>query len=229
MHLNEIVPWGRSFDEYRAMFALSDADLGGRLLGCGDGPASFNAEATARGAEVISADPLYAFTDEAIGQRIVAVRPQIEAGLRAAPDRYLWTHFTGIDDLVQTRLAAMARFLADYPGPGASPRYRDAALPALPFADGAFDLALVSHLLFTYSDHLGADGHQAGLAELMRASREVRIFPLLTLAGEPSPHLQTAIAQAEAAGWRAEVAPVDYAFQRGADRMLQLRQRGSSN
>jgi hypothetical protein len=47
--LDLIVPWGRSFDEYRQMFALTEADLGGRLVGCGDGPASFNAEATRRG------------------------------------------------------------------------------------------------------------------------------------------------------------------------------------
>jgi hypothetical protein len=47
MPLTEIVPWGRSFDEYRAMFALSEGDLGGRILGCGDGPASFNAKAIA--------------------------------------------------------------------------------------------------------------------------------------------------------------------------------------
>jgi hypothetical protein len=26
--LHEIVPWGRSFEEYRRMFVLSDADLG---------------------------------------------------------------------------------------------------------------------------------------------------------------------------------------------------------
>jgi hypothetical protein len=41
------------------MFALSDADLRGRVLGCADGPASFNAEATRRGTSIISADPLY--------------------------------------------------------------------------------------------------------------------------------------------------------------------------
>lgn len=57
--LDQIVPWGRSFDEYVSMFALTDADLTGRILGCGDGPAGFNAEATRRGCRVISCDPLY--------------------------------------------------------------------------------------------------------------------------------------------------------------------------
>jgi len=35
MQLQEVVPWGRSLDEYRGMFTLSEADLRGRLLGCG--------------------------------------------------------------------------------------------------------------------------------------------------------------------------------------------------
>ena len=47
--LEQVVPWGRSFDEYCRMFALSDDDLTLRILGCGDGPASFNAEANRRG------------------------------------------------------------------------------------------------------------------------------------------------------------------------------------
>ena len=49
MKLEQVVPWGRSLAEYRAMFALSEADLQRRILGCGDGPASFNAEMTAAG------------------------------------------------------------------------------------------------------------------------------------------------------------------------------------
>lgn len=57
--LEHVLPWGRSFDEYRRMFALSDRDLTLRGLGCGDGPASFNAEATRRRAAVISCDPIY--------------------------------------------------------------------------------------------------------------------------------------------------------------------------
>jgi hypothetical protein len=33
---NKVIPWGRSFEEYRRMFALADEDLAGRILGCGD-------------------------------------------------------------------------------------------------------------------------------------------------------------------------------------------------
>lgn len=44
--LDQVVPWGRSFDEYVRMFALTDADLNRSILGCADGPAAFNAELT---------------------------------------------------------------------------------------------------------------------------------------------------------------------------------------
>ena len=68
--LEEVVPWGRSFEEYQAMFALSDKDLSGRILGCADGPASFNAGLTKRGGKIVSADPLYRFSREEIRNRI---------------------------------------------------------------------------------------------------------------------------------------------------------------
>ena len=70
MKLSSIVPWGRSLDEYRAMFALSPADLRSRMLDCGGGPASFNAEGTALGARIVSVDPLYAYAARDIERRI---------------------------------------------------------------------------------------------------------------------------------------------------------------
>src|SRR5262249_41203997 len=70
--LDAVLPWGRSFDEYRRMFALTDADCRRRLLGCADGPASFNAEATPRGIRVTSCDPLYRCTADQIRLRIAA-------------------------------------------------------------------------------------------------------------------------------------------------------------
>lgn len=63
--LSRVVPWGRSYAEYVAMFALSDEDLKRRILGCGDGPAALNAGLTGRGGSVVSVDPLYAFSADA--------------------------------------------------------------------------------------------------------------------------------------------------------------------
>lgn len=46
MRLETVVSFGRSLVEYRQMFNLTEDDLKLRLLGVGDGPAIFNAQAT---------------------------------------------------------------------------------------------------------------------------------------------------------------------------------------
>ena len=60
--IDRVIPWGRTLSEYGAMFDLSEGDLCGRILGCADGPASFNAEMKAQGRSVISVDPLYSYS-----------------------------------------------------------------------------------------------------------------------------------------------------------------------
>ena len=47
--LNQVIPWGRSLQEYKRMFNLSAEELDLRILGVGDGPASFNSEMNALG------------------------------------------------------------------------------------------------------------------------------------------------------------------------------------
>jgi hypothetical protein len=220
--LNEVVPWGRSFEEYRRMFALSAADLDGRILGCGDGPASFNAEATARGHTVVSCDPIYAFSPGEIERRVKECYPDLIAQVRDNPGGFVWGHFHDPDHLGQCRLAAMRRFLADFEVGQAQGRYVTASLPHLPFGDGQFDLALVSHLLFLYSELLDFEFHRVAVEELLRVAREVRIFPLLTLDRKLSPHVGPIRSHAAGRGWKAEVAAVPYEFQRGGNEMLRL-------
>ena len=68
--LDKIVPWGRTYEEYVAMFDLSDAELQLRILGCGDGPAEFSARLTERGGNIVSFDPIYEFNASQIQNRI---------------------------------------------------------------------------------------------------------------------------------------------------------------
>lgn len=42
--ISQVVPWGRSLDEYRHLFDLAEVDLAKRIVGVADGPASFNVE-----------------------------------------------------------------------------------------------------------------------------------------------------------------------------------------
>lgn len=46
--LNSVVPWGRNFAEYRAMFCLTDEDMKKKIAGFGDGPAASTAKPHSR-------------------------------------------------------------------------------------------------------------------------------------------------------------------------------------
>jgi hypothetical protein len=221
--LDEVVPWGRSFDEYCQMFALGDTELARTILGCGDGPAGFNAEATRRGASVVSVDPVYRWEAADIRQRIAATADRVLDEARRNQDEFVWDTIRSVDDLGRLRMAAMSDFLSDYPAGKAQGRYLDAALPALPFSNGSFDLALCSHLLFLYSTQLGESFHLDAIQELCRIAREVRIFPLLALGGRPSPFVDFSVAKIRAAGHDVAIERVAYEFQRGGNQMMCIR------
>ena len=223
--LDKVVPWGRSYDEYAAMFALSESDLGGRILGCGDGPAAFNSVLTKRGGRVVSADPAYQFSADEIRGRIAATYPEVMEQTRRNRHEFVWRNIASIAELGRVRMAAMEEFLADYPAGRREGRYVAAALPELPFADGEFDLALCSHFLFLYSGHLSEEFHVRSIAELCRVAREARVFPLLELGAVKSRHLDSILARLAAEGFGARVETVPYEFQRGGDRMLRVRRK----
>ena len=221
--LDHVVPWGRSFEEYRRMFALTDADLGLRILGCGDGPASFNAEATRRGADVISCDPIYQFDADHIRERIAATYERILEQTRQNIDEFVWDSIRSVDELGRIRTNAMQDFLQDYPLGKVDGRYVEGELPALPFRESSFDLALCSHLLFLYSSQLGEAFHRAAMLELCRTAREVRIFPLLALGGQPSPFVDRNVQALREAGLTVSIETVPYEFQRGGNQMMRIR------
>jgi len=220
--LDQVVPWGRSLEEYRRMFDMSERDLDAKILGCGDGPASFNAEMTALGRSVVSCDPIYAFSKEQIARRVEDTYDPIIEQVRHKIQNYVWSDFSDPDALGRHRLATMRAFLADFDAGRAAARYLPDALPALSFADGQFDLALCSHLLFLYSEQLALEFHAAAIRELCRVSREVRIFPLLALDCRPSPYLTPIQARLREAGFVVELQRVPYEFQAGGDQMMRI-------
>ena len=224
--LEQVVPWGRSFDEYCGMFALSDGDLALRILGCGDGPASFNAEATRRGAAVISCDPIYRWEAFHIRERIAATYDQIIDQTRRNVDEFVWSSIRSVEELGQVRMAAMEDFLNDYSQGKTQGRYVPAELPTLPFSDFSFDLALCSHLLFLYSIQLSEGFHRTAIQELCRIAQEVRIFPLLALGGQRSPYIDGSVAELREAGHDVSIENVPYEFQRGGNQMIRIRTHG---
>lgn len=221
--LDKVVPWGRSYDEYIRMFALTEVDLERRILGCGDGPASFNAELSKSGGHIVSVDPIYLFDVDQIKSRIIETYEEVMAQTRKNQNEFVWEAILSVDELGRIRMSAMELFLADFEAGKQEGRYIDGELPFLPFETGQFDLALSSHFLFLYSAHLSAEFHLQALREMLRVAREVRVFPLLMLGGAPSPHIAFIKEQLDGDGFCLEIKHVPYEFQRGGNEMLVIK------
>lgn len=224
-NLEKVVPWGRSFEEYVAMFALDGDDLQKRMLGCSDGPASFNAVLTNLGGSVISVDPIYQFTTEEIAGRIHETYDIVMEQTRQNSNEFVWTQICSLEELGQVRMSAMRGFLSDYPRGKSEGRYVHAELPNLPFSDGMFDLALCSHFLFLYSEHFDRAFHLQSLRELCRVAGEVRVFPIVELGSIRSRHVDVVASELSAEGYQVAIERVAYEFQRGGYEMLRLKHR----
>jgi Methyltransferase domain len=212
----------RSFAEYRAMFALTDADLRGRILDCPGGGASFTATAGALGLEAVAVDPVYATPPDRLAERMVAELQRGRQFANANTERYVWDFYGDPDGHTRVRAESAHLFAEDLLAN--RHRYVGGALPCLPFPDGAFDLVLSSHLLFTYADRLDPDFHLAAVREMARVCRGVvRIYPLVDQAGRPVQELLDGlVGRLAASGLRARVTDVGYEFQRGAREMLEV-------
>src|SRR5262245_12327827 len=221
--LDKVLPWGRSFDEYRSMFDLSDQDLNLRILDCGGGPASFNADGTRLGRSIVSCDPLYQFVRAQIEMRIAETCTEILEQTRRNAHEFVWTTIQSIDELAAVRMSAMRRFLDDYVTGRLEGRYVSAELPNLPFEDRSFGLALSSHFLFLYTEQLDEHFHHASMLEMCRVADEVRVFPLLALGAVRSRHVEPIVDDLQRRGFEVSIDRVPYEFQRGGNQMMRIR------
>ena len=220
--LDQVVPFGRSLDEYIHMFSLTEADLQKSILSVADGPASFNAEGTAKGYRIQSCDPLYVFGAEKIKKRFYAVVDNIINQIKRTPESWVWDYHKSTDALRAHRIEVMERFCRDYETGKQAGRYTAGSLPKLAYPDAHYDIGLSSHFLFLYSEQLDTDFHMSAIAEMLRICKEVRIFPLLTLTQEKSPHIAPVIAELEKLGYRHSIETVNYELQPGGNEMLRI-------
>jgi SAM-dependent methyltransferase len=208
----------RSFEEYCASFDLDPDRLPARILDCAAGASDFVAEAARRGATAVAADPSYR-----LGAEVVELaRDGMRSGtgmIASHQDRFTYAWYGSPDARTQMRDRAIQRFAVDH---SAHPeRYLAAELPDLPFAARAFDLAVCSHLLFTWATDLDEQWHHDAILELCRVATEVRIFPLvLRETGDPVPFMERLLARLGDVGIAAERRTVAYEFQIGAHQML---------
>jgi SAM-dependent methyltransferase len=219
--------FGRTLAEYALFFSLDPNALKGvSVLDVAAGPSSFTAEACRRGADAVAVDPLYGCTPTALATHVQIDYRRMLAQLRAKPQLLRFKSFGSIDEAEASRRSAAERFLADYEQQFVHNRYIGAALPQLPFLDGAFDLVLCAHLLFVYVKRFDFAFHLEACRELVRVSRdEVRIHPVVGLGGKPYTELDRLRLTLNDERTVSEIVPVNYEFFAGSDSMLVLRRR----
>lgn len=222
--LDNVVPWGRSFDEYVRMFDLVEDELSLSILSCGDGPAGFNSEMCKRGNKVISCDPIYQFTAQELQRRIRETYDKVMEETYKNQDNFVWDVIKSPEDLGRIRMDAMQEFLGDYEKGRQEGRYLTESLPTLSFKDKGFDLALCSHFLFLYTEQLSLELHRESIAEMCRVANEVRIFPLIDLDLKKSGYVDIISSEFSKAGYTVEINTVPYEFQKGGNEMMKITQ-----
>ncbi|MGW2871894.1 hypothetical protein [Kitasatospora sp. NPDC001225] len=191
--LPDVLVTSRPLDEYCALFGLTRARLAalpGPLLDCPGGAAGLAAEARELGCRVVAVDPAYALPPPVVADLALAARAAMAASMTARP----WLHPSPRPYRPERYLRGWDRarrlFAADS---AAHPqRYVAAALPRLPFADGAFALTLSGYLIFAYPEVFGPERQLAALTELVRVTSpdgEVRVQPLNDGHGRRCGHL----------------------------------------
>jgi SAM-dependent methyltransferase len=188
LQLDRVVLLGRTFEEYRRYFLLEPDDLvAKRVLDVAVGVSSFCAEANQLGINVTSFDPIYSLLLEEIRERS---EPDLESVYRVigSVPTYRWDYYKNPEYMRELRKRASTIFLEDYKTH--PERYVAGELPRLSFADGEFDLTLVSYFLFAYQDQLDYEFHRESILEIMRVTRgEARIYPTVTFEAQPSQYV----------------------------------------
>jgi SAM-dependent methyltransferase len=225
MELPAVSFFGRTLEEYTRFFALDPAKLRGRaVLDVAAGPASFTAEAGRHGIDAVAVDPLYDRSVHALTEQVRHDYGRMFTQMRAKPSLFRLKSFPSLAAAAGDRRAAAQRFLADYEGNARHGRYLRAALPLLPFLDGAFDLVLCAHLLFIHAARFDFAWHLAACVELTRVTGgEVRLHPVCGANGRPYPELGRLRRELDALGIGSAVVPVDYEFFVGSGSMLVLK------
>lgn len=217
----------RSLDEYVRMFSLAE-DWMKRyptVLDAAAGMSSFTVDARSSGIRAVAADPAYGMSMDEMQARGRSEMAEAAAKLERMAHLYDWSYYGSLEEHRSRRELSFERFLRDYGANAEHGAYVRAALPQLPFADGAFSLVLCSHFLFLYREQFSFDFHRAAVLEMLRVTKpggEIRIYPLVDFQSRQDPQTDTLFAELAAAGGQVELIPSGLPFIPGSSRLLRV-------
>ncbi len=219
---HKLVLWGHSLQDYQEMLALDQADLAKRIVDCGAGAASFNADMQQLGHTVISCDDIYNKSPEEMTDYIHQQFSTMLQQMRDHQDQFVWQNVSSFDDLVKRRRAGIERFLDDYALGKQQQRYQATSISAMPFKHFEFDLAVCSYYLYSLHDDQDADFHINATMEMCRIAKEVHIFPLIDSAGEISPLVGPVMLALQQNNYGVEIREVPFRLQKQGNAMMRV-------
>ncbi len=222
--LKDIVLIGRTFDEYYRMFDLNDELLKKeKILDAASGVSSFCAEACARGYNVTASDKIYTSEASEIEKKCAQDLDVVIKQLPGVVDLYVWDYFKDIKALKNNREKAYRSFIEDFKKYGVR-RYVPVEFPVTNFPSDQFTIALSSHFLFLYEDHLDYDFHKKTILELLRVtSKELCIFPIVNFKGKMSKFVEPVMKDEDIGQFQVSIKRVDYEFIRNGNEMMVIR------
>ena len=219
--IDGVTALGFGLQEYIKMFALTEDELNMRILDYRAGASCFAADMYAQGKQVVACDPLYQKPLSEIMKLVAQAADSLKDSFKQDAQE-----FSVLPDKAEAFMEIIqlgtVRFFEDFPKGLAEQRYTTDQMPKLSFKDEAFNLALVCHYLFTFSDQLTVSYHYEAIKELVRVANEVRIFPLVTTAGKLSPHVGEVVAKLQSQSYGVEIRGVEYELQNQGNAMLRV-------
>lgn len=221
--MKKFVLWGHHLKDYIEMFDLSDNDLSRNILEYGSGATSFNKEMTDAGYRVISCDPLFSKSHEALESYVFDTFNSTINEMQVMGKQYQLKGDDEIEQLISSRRNGILKFLSDYDLGLNEKRYLPVSVSSsLPFDNYEFGLGLISHHLFVNYTEQGVDEHVRLIEEMVRVTGEVRVFPLLDKNAKISNLLGPVMLELQKKQLGVEIRQVNSQLKRAGNAMLRV-------
>ncbi len=219
LDLDNVIFIGRTYDEYIDMFNLENLD-NKKVLDFPAGACSFSAKNNSYAADILY-DQSYENL-EIVGKKSINL---IYKNIDWINNTCTLSYYGDIFEHRREREEALSGFLKDYN----KQRYSKQTLPNSTFKDKEFDLLLSAHFLFTYDDRFDYEFHKKSVFEMLRISKELRIFPLVDMNNSNldksrnfSPYLYRLLEELEDSGYICKIEKSNYEFQLDAGYFLKI-------
>ena len=222
MNKKHVSVWGRNLEEYKRMFVLDNMELYIKIVSIADGPSTFNMEQRKLGINVISVDPIYNLNVDELNEVFKQSYIFNKVLFLENKEQFNFRNEEEMEELLAKRESTFNLFIEDYKEN--RNYYHYGKLPKLDFESNSFNLCICSNFLFIFDHIFNLEFHIESLKEILRLSKEVRIFPLYNIEGKESDYLSAVIEFLDNNKYSWTIESNDYHVYKNGNRFLKIKQ-----